>query len=410
MTSNLIDRIDDTRDVGDEGVETIVRKTEITRWVDGRDGLLPLPWWKIAPIAFLAAAALIGASTLWAINHIENTLEDATRADLEAQGIDTSRLRIEYSYRNGTISGSVPTGVSADDLLDAVDDDGIRNLDVEGLGNFDPNAAPEPDPEPETVVVAETGPIDAVATISDDGSIVLTGTVLTEDQHEQIVAAAVERFGETNVDDQIVVSGDDEAMPGADDRVAFLAAVITGVPDDTFGSAAVSDDGYAIEWDARNADGSLDFETIGFPPPDGLTGDVNVINVVEPAENEASTLQTEFDALEDEIRENVVFNTNSDVLLPSATETLDKVVELMQEYELPLVEISGHTDADGDEDFNQNLSQLRAEAVVAYLVEQGLDEGRLTARGAGESEPIADNDTAEGRAQNRRVELLAEAS
>lgn len=388
-----------------------ITKTERTYWIDGRDGLLPLPWWKIAPIALLAAGALIAASTLWAINHIENTLEDATRADLQAQGIDTSRLKIDYSYRDGTISGSAPEGVSADDLLGAVDDDGIRNLRVRSFDNFNPDAEPEDDTEEEAEeVVVETGPIDVAAMIDDDGMVVLTGTVLTGEQRTQIVNAAIARFGEDNVDNQIEVSRRAEALEGADDRVAFIAGILEDVPDDTFGMASVSDDGYAIEWDASNADGSLDFDSIGFPAPAGLDGTVDVINAVPPAENEASNLQVEINALEGEIRENVVFNTNSDVLQDSATETLDKVVDLMEQFPLPIVEISGHTDSDGDDAFNQNLSQLRAEAVVAYLVDQGVDPDRLTARGAGETEPIAENTTAEGRAENRRVELVAEAS
>ena len=69
------------------------------------------------------------------------------------------------------------------------------------------------------------------------------------------------------------------------------------------------------------------------------------------------------------------------------------------------MKISGYTDSSGGEDANLRLSEKRAQRVKAYLVENGIDENRLEAKGFGEANPIADNDTAEGRRKNRRVEL-----
>ena len=69
--------------------------------------------------------------------------------------------------------------------------------------------------------------------------------------------------------------------------------------------------------------------------------------------------------------------------------------------------IAGHTDADGSDSHNQDLSERRAKSVVAWLVAHGIEASRLTPVGRGESEPIADNDTSAGRALNRRVEVAA---
>jgi len=69
------------------------------------------------------------------------------------------------------------------------------------------------------------------------------------------------------------------------------------------------------------------------------------------------------------------------------------------------LEVQGHTDATGSLRFNQRLSEQRAKAVAAYFTAHGVDSGRLTAKGYGPSRPAATNDTAEGRAKNRRVEL-----
>jgi OmpA-OmpF porin, OOP family len=106
----------------------------------------------------------------------------------------------------------------------------------------------------------------------------------------------------------------------------------------------------------------------------------------------------------------VVFATASSELTPEAQATLDKVVAAMNSYPLPVVSIVGHTDDRGASGANQTLSEARAAAVEAYLVSQGIAADRLDSRGAGESQPIASNDTAEGQAENRRVELTAQVS
>ena len=101
----------------------------------------------------------------------------------------------------------------------------------------------------------------------------------------------------------------------------------------------------------------------------------------------------------------VTFETDSMQLTPEGRQTLDGVAATLRDEEDLKVEIAGHTDAVGSEAYNTLLSQQRADAVRAYLVEQGIDEERLTAVGYGELEPVATNDTDEGRGSNRRVEF-----
>jgi OOP family OmpA-OmpF porin len=69
------------------------------------------------------------------------------------------------------------------------------------------------------------------------------------------------------------------------------------------------------------------------------------------------------------------------------------------------IEISAHTDSKGADEYNFELSQKRAENVVSYLISKGIDRSRLTAKGYGETVPVSDNETEEGRAENRRVEM-----
>lgn len=101
----------------------------------------------------------------------------------------------------------------------------------------------------------------------------------------------------------------------------------------------------------------------------------------------------------------VNFETNAEVLLRSSRNTLDGAVQTLRKYPDIEVECAGHTDSRGAASYNQSLSQRRAQTVCDYLEREGISAARLSVRGYGESRPIADNDSAEGRAANRRVTL-----
>ena len=101
----------------------------------------------------------------------------------------------------------------------------------------------------------------------------------------------------------------------------------------------------------------------------------------------------------------VEFENNSSVLRPETVAALDRAAEILRANPKVRAEVAGHTDSVGDADYNQWLSLRRADSVRRYLVARGVAEERLSARGFGETEPIADNGTPDGRASNRRVEL-----
>ena len=102
----------------------------------------------------------------------------------------------------------------------------------------------------------------------------------------------------------------------------------------------------------------------------------------------------------------VLFKTGSYELLPGARERLAKVSGILLAYPSLRVQIEGHTDGVGTDEYNQTLSENRASAVRDYFVQQGIPTDSIQARGFGKTQPIASNDTAEGRQQNRRVELV----
>ncbi len=99
----------------------------------------------------------------------------------------------------------------------------------------------------------------------------------------------------------------------------------------------------------------------------------------------------------------VAFESGSGRLTEKGTRLLDKLLICLKDGNYRIV---GHTDSQGDEQSNLILSRLRAESVMAYLIGKGIDPERLSTEGAGESDPIAPNDTEAGRARNRRIEFV----
>ena len=100
------------------------------------------------------------------------------------------------------------------------------------------------------------------------------------------------------------------------------------------------------------------------------------------------------------------FETGQAAIQPESQALLDDIAAVMKQFPDWRLEIAGHTDAAGDPAQNEALSRARADAVKAALVQRGMEDGRLVPQGMGEAQPVASNDTPDGRALNRRVELV----
>jgi outer membrane protein OmpA-like peptidoglycan-associated protein len=101
-----------------------------------------------------------------------------------------------------------------------------------------------------------------------------------------------------------------------------------------------------------------------------------------------------------------LFATGKSEIKSGATANLDRLTTFMNEYPKRTAAIEGYTDSMGSDEMNQSLSERRADAVKRYLIDQGVGSARLTSTGRGENSPVADNESAAGRQQNRRVEVV----
>jgi outer membrane protein OmpA-like peptidoglycan-associated protein len=106
----------------------------------------------------------------------------------------------------------------------------------------------------------------------------------------------------------------------------------------------------------------------------------------------------------------ILFKTDSSTLQPKAKENVEKLSETLKKNPDTNILIEGHTDSDGSEEYNMKLSERRAQAVKDYLKSLGVSSSRLTTKGYGETQPVADNSTAEGKQANRRVEIAVMAN
>lgn len=107
-------------------------------------------------------------------------------------------------------------------------------------------------------------------------------------------------------------------------------------------------------------------------------------------------------------KNDMMFDFDSAEIKPGAYTSLDKTADILRRYENTLIQIEGHTDSVGSEEYNMELSTRRADAVAEYLVSRGVNPARIRTVGFGEKEPVASNDSSWGRAQNRRVEMVLE--
>ncbi len=360
---------------------------------ESRSGFPQTVWWLI--LAWVAVAIL---AVLWGIPHEENDLADRASQALAGTGLD-----VDFDGRDAAISGTADRATIEAAKETVYNLRGVRHISVAGAEL----AAPVPPPtttttQATTTTAAPSTTIDP-ATLGEPsfvahyvaGTIELSGTLPSEELIADIETAAAAAYGRGNVINSLEVGAvaDADYLPS----LSRVFAVAAGLDpwNLELSNDNVSFSGMAADADAvtlKRADFNEFAGTAG-----GFTGAEAAIEV-QPASVAAS--------LTDLLAAGANFETGSATLSGDAIARLDAVIEVMLANPSTVVTVAGHTDDQGDPADNQALSEDRAQAVVDYLVAGGVGGDRLTAIGFGEDDPIASNDTAEGRATNRRIEFV----
>ena len=335
----------------------------------------------------------------------------------------TTALKAKVDGRDITLTGTVASEALKLKAEEVAKVHGYRTLDnqlsIVDLVEVEPV-------EVEPVQVKPKQPYRFTATKSPSKAVVLEGYVPTSEVQQQLLTLAKEKFGEEKVTDKLVVTPD-----APEGWLSTVETTLSSLAVLDFGKVSLIDQKLEISGEAKSEevlqkvkanvnDGITSNHQVSFDliAPE-LPADVPVESTKESSstgnneeilaektkqEQQNLACQKQFEQL---LAENtILFRTSSAIISTGSLSLLKQLVEVTQACSTQTISVEGHTDATGPRELNQLLSQLRAEAVVNYLVKKGIDKSRLKALGHGENNPIADNTSLQGRAANRRIEFI----
>jgi OmpA-OmpF porin, OOP family len=355
----------------------------------------PVGRWLPFVAAGLSGLLVLSLAAAWfGGKSVEQSIEARVSQQLSAAGIGD--IRVDASGRDVVVGGVVESDAQLATMLEVV-----RANPLTRRVMFDDVRVVIP--VGDQVVVVEP---DALIVSWDATSAVVTGTMSDEGSLSSVLATVEAVFRGVDNSGLTVRSG----VPSEADWLGAALRMVTeigrrleiGTITVNRGVISVSGE-FETRQERRDARDVAEVivEASGLDFVSGFT----VKEAPPPTQEEVVELQT---SLDDLIEGKVVeFELASDVLTPIGIELLDEIVAALNQFPLVPIEIAGHADSQGDADVNMDLSIRRAQAVLTYLVDNGLDPTRFEVVGYGETQPIADNSTAEGRERNRRIEFKA---
>lgn len=356
----------------------------------------------LSRLGFILASVLVflviaAGAVIFGGRQIERGLETRAVQVLRSNGFQS--IQVEADGRHLLATGTV---------ADEADEATVREILQAGVGGAR---------DVEVVIGVASSELTPVAVPADplqiswaDGEVTVVGTVSTEEVRDFILLRLDVRFGEA------IDAGGLAVVDGVADEGGWLAATLESVlivaREVDEGSIIVNSEADVITVSAvmpdrqTRAEARRAVEELLDPGPLDFVSALTLEDAPPPPPRvEVVELQ---ESLDDLIAGKVVeFEVDSAELTAEGRALLDEVLVALRKVPNVAVEIAGHTDSQGTEEYNLDLSRRRAEAVLAYLVGNGEDPGRFEVIGYGETQPVADNATEEGRARNRRIEFIA---
>ena len=344
-------------------------------------------WWSLLWILFLSGLLLL-LLLFFKWSAIEKDVAANTQNSLNSAGISWADAETYHRGREVLINGSAPDQASVDNALSiARDAEGVNSAKFVG------------EIKKVTLVPA------ALSIIAKDEKIILEGTVADQATVDALVARATQRYGADKIVNQLKVQESTQALPNVNGLFGMLDGLKTG-----------------SVMRVRNGEITLFGEVtsgkiktnIGNNVAKVFSGPVNnQLTVIAPATVAAPVPAPKPEkqkACQDSVNQllsnsKVNFQTGRAAIKEDSHPLLKSIAEIAGSCPNARFEVAGHTDSTGSLELNNQLSKQRAQAVVDHLIGLGLQAAQFTAAGYGPSQPIGDNNTSEGRAQNRRIEF-----
>ncbi|GBE24156.1 outer membrane porin F precursor [bacterium BMS3Bbin02] len=355
----------------------------------------PAGTWLPFIAAGLSGLLTISLAAAWfGGRSVELSIEARVTEQLASAGIGD--VRVDASGRNVTVGGVVESDAELATMLDLIRADPLtRKVTFDNVRVVVPVG--------DLLTVVES---DAFVVSWDGATATVTGTMSDEASMSSVRSTVDSVFATVDASGLAIRAG----VPSEADWLGAGLRMVTemgrrlDIGTITINRGVISVSGEfetrQERRDARDVAESI-VEVSGLDFVSGLTVKEGPPPTVEAVEE----LQTSIDDL---IEGKVVeFELASDVLTPLGIELLDEIIVALEQFPLVPIEIAGHADSQGDAAVNMELSIRRAQAVLTYLVDKGMDPTRFEVVGYGETRPIADNSTAEGRERNRRIEFKA---